>query len=96
MSASTHLVWSCKCGRLPLGACCASCILLWANTFCIEVLFIRQMGRPARGDVVIFHPPEGVVTRSSWFDDDVFIKRVVAVAGDTVEVSLLCTPSYAS
>lgn len=35
------------------------------------------------GDVVIFHPPFGERT---WFDDDVFIKRVVAVEGDTVEV----------
>eukprot|EP00955_Chlamydomonas_euryale_P079159 363257-Chlamydomonas_euryale.AAC.20 len=38
---------------------------------------------PQAGDVIIFHPPFGERT---LFDDDVFIKRVVAVEGDTVEV----------
>lgn len=37
------------------------------------------------GDVVIFHPVEGV-GRRGLLGDDVFIKRVVAVEGDTVEV----------
>jgi signal peptidase I len=44
---------------------------------------------PAAGDVVIFHPPfdrPGSNPLTRVFDDDVFIKRVVAVAGDTVEV----------
>ena len=43
---------------------------------------------PTAGDVVIFHPDFGVNSGSSWFNDDVFIKRIVAVAGDTVEVRL--------
>lgn len=43
---------------------------------------------PTVGDVVIFHPP---FTRdrpllSRLLEDDIFIKRVVAVGGDTVEV----------
>lgn len=45
---------------------------------------------PARGDVVIFHPPferPGANALTKLLDDDVFIKRVVAVAGDTVEVA---------
>ena len=34
-----------------------------------------------RGDVVVFNPPE------TWINDDTpFIKRVIGVAGDTVEV----------
>jgi len=37
------------------------------------------------GDVVIFHPVDGVGTKD-LFGDNVFIKRVVAVEGDTVEV----------
>jgi signal peptidase I len=37
------------------------------------------------GDVVIFHPVEGVGSKDI-FGDNVFIKRVVAVGGDTVEV----------
>jgi signal peptidase I len=37
------------------------------------------------GDVVIFHPVEGVGSKD-LFGDNVFIKRVVAVEGDTVEV----------
>jgi hypothetical protein len=36
--------------------------------------------------VIIFHPVEGVGSRG-LFNDDVFIKRVVAVEGDTVEVN---------
>ena len=38
------------------------------------------------GDVVIFHPVDGVGSKDI-FGDNVFIKRVVAVEGDTVEVS---------
>ena len=34
------------------------------------------------GDVVIFHPTKGVGRGGSLFDDDVFIKRVVATAGE--------------
>ncbi|KAK9831148.1 hypothetical protein WJX74_005004 [Apatococcus lobatus] len=45
-----------------------------------------RFGRPPQqGDIVIFHPPSGVVEKQ-WFQNDVFIKRIVAVAGDTVEV----------
>ncbi len=40
---------------------------------------------PTPGDVVIFHPVEGVGS-ADLFGDNVFIKRVVAVEGDTVEV----------
>ena len=43
---------------------------------------------PSVGDVVIFHPPF-TRDRPLWsrlLEDDVFIKRVVAVGGDTVEV----------
>lgn len=40
---------------------------------------------PVAGDIIIFHPTEGV-GRKSFLGDDVFIKRVVAVEGDTVEV----------
>lgn len=44
--------------------------------------------QPIAGDVIIFHPVEGVGNKSI-FGDDVFIKRVVAVEGDTVEVRAL-------
>jgi len=40
---------------------------------------------PVAGDVIIFHPGQGV-GRKSFLGDDVFIKRVVAVEGDKVEV----------
>lgn len=47
---------------------------------------IVWFGRPpATGDIVIFHPVKGV-GRGGLFGDDVFIKRIVAVAGDTIEV----------
>lgn len=44
------------------------------------------MRQPVVGDVIIFHPVEGV-GHHSLFDDDVFIKRIVATEGDSVEVS---------
>lgn len=37
-----------------------------------------QVGSPQRGDVVIFHPPQS--------KEDFYIKRVIGVAGDTVEI----------
>ena len=40
---------------------------------------------PFPGDVIIFHPPKTLKT-STALTKEVFIKRVVAVAGDTVEV----------
>jgi signal peptidase I len=53
------------------------------DRFIAEKLTYRQRG-PEVGDIVIFHPPfsKGGVL----LDDDVFIKRVVALEGDTVEV----------
>lgn len=52
-----------------------------------EKLTYRFSHGPQPGDVVIFHPTAGVGRPASWFDDDVFIKRVVAVEGDTVQVT---------
>jgi hypothetical protein len=53
---------------------------------CCGVLTHAGLCRPpVPGDVVIFHPVEGVGTKD-LFGDNVFIKRVVAVEGDTVEV----------
>jgi signal peptidase I len=40
--------------------------------------FVYRFDEPRRGDVVVFHPPIA--------PEDDYIKRVVAVAGDTVEV----------
>jgi signal peptidase I len=51
-----------------------------------EKLTYRFSRDPVAGDVVIFHPQRGIGADGSLFDDNVFIKRVVAVAGDTVEV----------
>ncbi|EFJ48575.1 hypothetical protein VOLCADRAFT_104633 [Volvox carteri f. nagariensis] len=42
---------------------------------------------PVPGDVIIFHPPKEISPEPSIFgDDNVYIKRVVAVEGDTIEV----------
>ena len=57
-----------------------------------EKLTYRWSRPPRAGDVVIFHPPfdrhegENRNVLAKLLDDDVFIKRVVAVAGDKVEV----------
>lgn len=57
-----------------------------------EKLTFRWSRPPRAGDVVIFHPPfdrhegEKRSVLAKLLDDDVFIKRVVAVAGDRVEV----------
>lgn len=48
-----------------------------------EKITFRFVRDPVPGDVIIFHPPFG---ERGLFDDDVYIKRIVAVEGDTVEV----------
>ncbi|PNW81149.1 hypothetical protein CHLRE_07g344350v5 [Chlamydomonas reinhardtii] len=49
--------------------------------------FIRE---PVPGDVIIFHPPKEISPETGPLgflaDDNVYIKRVVAVEGDTIEV----------
>lgn len=42
---------------------------------------------PGAGDVVIFYPVDGV-GQETIFGKDVFIKRIVAVGGDTVQVCI--------
>lgn len=51
-----------------------------------EKITYRFQRPPKPGDVIIFHPTEGVGKGPGFLDDNVFIKRVVAVEGDTVEV----------
>lgn len=52
-----------------------------------EKITYRFSRPPIPGDVIIFHPTEGVGGSSGGLlDDNVFIKRVVAVEGDKVEV----------
>lgn len=48
---------------------------------------------PQAGDVIIFHPVPGV-TPKKWFGEDVFIKRIVALEGDVIEVTQLHMHSY--
>lgn len=50
-----------------------------------EKITYRWRHDPVPGDVIIFHPPKTPKT-SLALTKEVFIKRVVAVAGDTVEV----------
>ncbi|CAD7697582.1 unnamed protein product [Ostreobium quekettii] len=50
-----------------------------------EKITYRFQRPPEAGDIVIFHPVEGVVPKK-LFGEDVFIKRVVATGGDSVEV----------
>mmetsp|Transcript_16120 Transcript_16120/g.31505 ORF Transcript_16120/g.31505 Transcript_16120/m.31505 type:complete len:315 (+) Transcript_16120:55-999(+) len=54
-----------------------------------EKVTYRFQRAPIRGDVIIFTPSEGVVKKTYFnpFSDNVFIKRIVATEGDTVEVS---------
>lgn len=55
----------------------------------IEKLSYRQHA-PQPGDIVTFQPPVGVLPAgdSGWFNEQqIFIKRVVAAAGDSVEVN---------
>ncbi|KAG2492036.1 hypothetical protein HYH03_009765 [Edaphochlamys debaryana] len=52
-----------------------------------EKITYRFMRQPAAGDVIIFHPPREISPEPSIFgDDNVYIKRVVAVEGDVIEV----------
>lgn len=47
-----------------------------------EKITYRFIHPPERGDIIIFRPPESVVPDPSV----TFIKRVIALEGDTVEV----------
>ncbi|GFR44261.1 hypothetical protein Agub_g5465 [Astrephomene gubernaculifera] len=54
-----------------------------------EKVTYRFLREPVSGDVIIFHPPREIspTEQPSLFgDDNVYIKRIVAVEGDTVEV----------
>jgi len=51
-----------------------------------EKLTYRLAHPPRRGDVVIFNPPAELLRKMGYAPDEVFIKRVVAVGGDTVQV----------
>ena len=50
-----------------------------------EKLTFKLKRDPAPGDIVIFYPPSSLL-KAGFNTGEVFIKRVVAVAGDTVEV----------
>ena len=49
--------------------------------FIIANKFVYNFYRPARGDIVVFHPPEAAHSEGKDY-----IKRIVAVGGDTVEI----------
>lgn len=51
------------------------------NDFIMVNKFVYSFYNPARGDIVVFHPPEKANAGKREF-----IKRIVAVEGDTVEV----------
>lgn len=51
-----------------------------------EKITYRFLRSPETEDVIIFHPAKGVGRGGGLLDDDVFIKRIVAVEGDTVQV----------
>lgn len=51
-----------------------------------EKITYRFKREPQAGDIVIFHPPSGREGLPEFRSGDVFIKRIVAVGGDTVEV----------
>ena len=46
---------------------------------------------PKAGDIIIFHPAAGALEEKQhfWEQDPVFIKRIVAVEGDVLEVCIL-------
>ncbi|MEL1136378.1 signal peptidase I [Desulfitobacterium sp. THU1] len=47
----------------------------------VDKLFFKYFGEFERGDIIVFHPP------SSAHSSDDFIKRIVALPGDTIEIS---------
>jgi len=50
-----------------------------------EKITYRFIRSPQPGDVVIFHPVPGI-TSKRLFREDVFIKRIVALKGDLIEI----------
>lgn len=57
------------------------------DRFIAEKVTFRQRP-PAVGDIIIFKPPsmDSYKAKSWFFGEDIFIKRVVGSAGDTLEV----------
>lgn len=71
------------------------------DRFIAEKVTYRQRP-PVPGDIIIFKPPsmDGYKNKSWIFGEDIFIKRVVGSAGDTLEVCTsvlrvlhMCAPS---
>ena len=54
---------------------------LLINDYILVNKFVYRFYQPARQDIVVFHPPEAAQAEGKDF-----IKRIVAVGGDTVEV----------
>ena len=54
-----------------------------------EKISYRFKKAPSIGDIIIFHPVEEL-QKAGYGAREVFIKRVIARAGDTVEVIALC------
>ncbi len=55
-------------------------IVAWKNSYGVQIPFSEEKfstREPVRGEVVVFHLPD---------DDTLFVKRVVGVAGDRVEI----------
>lgn len=50
-----------------------------------EKITYRFIRPPERGDVIIFYPVEGIVPKR-MFGQDVFIKRIIGLEGDSIEV----------
>ena len=61
---------------------------------CSVANYLIKHRPPSPGDVIIFHPAKGIGNGSSFLDDDVFIKRIVAVEGDTIEVCICCVQLF--
>ncbi|MGE5598286.1 MAG: signal peptidase I, partial [Bacteroidota bacterium] len=50
----------------------------------IENKIVYRFRRPRRGEIIVFHPPEGAVPGPMRGDD--LVKRVVGLPGETVEI----------
>jgi signal peptidase I len=60
---------------------------LHTNNLVLVNLLAYDFGSPQRGDVIVFHPPISTDDRASSEPGEYYVKRIIAVPGDTIKLT---------